>query len=117
MPRANCSGDAALGDLRDFSVMLEIGAGVDLRTGVQSAGNVVARRMEECAMSHHLVGAFGAHRNASNWNRALVPAVRASCPPSRVSAQIPGSRPRFYTCKPSANKHRSHWPGSCSSVP
>jgi hypothetical protein len=52
---------AALGGLRQLHVMLEIGAGIDLRLRMQPGGDVVAGRMKEGAKLRHLVGAIGSH--------------------------------------------------------
>jgi hypothetical protein len=73
--------------------------------------------LEIGASVDRLVGTFGAHRNASNWDRGLLSAVRAGCPPSRVSAQIPGGGSRFYAGKTECQQTPIDWSGSCSSVP
>jgi hypothetical protein len=51
-----------LGGLRDRGVMPEIGAGIDLRLGMQPGGDVVAGGVKKCAELHLLVGPVGSHR-------------------------------------------------------
>ena len=54
---------AALGGLRNLRVVPEIGAGIDLRLGVQPRSDVIAGGMKKGAKPHHFVRAVGAHRH------------------------------------------------------
>jgi hypothetical protein len=61
---------AALGGLRDLSVMPEIGAGVDLRVRVQPGGDVVPGRVKERPELHPLAAAPLLHPQISAGGQA-----------------------------------------------